>query len=363
MLFKDTFNELNNFFNIYQSNIIFKILLIVILFFLIYIVKAYLVGGIIHICKKIFFKNHIDKFNNSAINMLKAPLSLMLTTILMYLTIVNIMPLDVHSFTFLNKVLKSVIAISIFWSLYRLDSFLIHLMYKGYLKVSENENDLLIPFFKNIYKIAIGILGVIISIEQWYNVGVIITGLGIGGLALALAAKDTAANLFGSIMIILEKTFNIGDYIKIQQGEGIVEYIGFRSTQIRTFEDEILTIPNSIMSNEEIINLSKRSKRRVRFKLGLTYSTTPTEIAVITEEIKQMLINDENVENDTFYVAFTTFNDSALEILIQYFATTTDYGEYLTIQEKLNLDIMNLLDKNNLSVAFPSTSVYMEKND
>ncbi|HBY20691.1 MAG: hypothetical protein A2Y24_09035 [Clostridiales bacterium GWE2_32_10] len=353
-------NIFNIIYGLYQSNIFIKISVVVMLICIIYLTRNYLVNTAVYIAKKIIFRSNIDRINNSAINKLKAPLRLLVTVVLMYLVIVNFLNLDVGVLVFLNRTLKSLIAVSIFWSLYRIDTFVIHLFYKGYSRISDNENDLLIPFFRNMYKILIGIIGIIIVVEQWYNIGVILTGLGIGGLAFALAAKDTAANLFGSIMIILDRTFKIGDYIQTKHGEGIIEDIGFRSTRIRTLEETVIMIPNSIMSNEEIINCSKREKRRVKFILGITYSATSSQIEVITNEIKEILLTDNEVENNDFYVAFTTFGDSALEILVQYYTTTSNYGEYLSIQEKINIKIMDALNKNKLSVAFPSTSIYVE---
>ncbi|HAN09876.1 MAG TPA: hypothetical protein DCP90_04600 [Clostridiales bacterium] len=337
--------ELNRFYEFYQSNILLKILLIVVLFFIIYAVKSYISDALIHILKKIFLRNNVDSFNNSAVNMLRPPLRLLITTLLMYIVIINVLYIDTSVIVFLNKVLQSIITISIFWALYRLDSFFIHLLYKGYIKISEDENDLLVPFLKNIYKVLIALFGIIMSVEQWYDIGVIIAGLGIGGIAFALAGKDAASNLFGSIMIILEKTFKIGDYIQTKHGEGVVEDIGFRSTKLRTSENNLLIIPNSMMGSEEIVNISRKSNTKTKFIIELASKILYNTIEKVISELKQILITNESIEKDTIIVTLIEASQLNSKVLVSYYINSTVSNEVIAVQENVNIQIKKMLEK------------------
>ena len=207
-----------------------------------------------------------------------------------------------------------------------------------------------------------GMGGTITILSDWgYNIGALLTGLGLGGLAFALAAKDTLANLFGSIMIMIDRPFRMGDWILTPTVEGTVEDIGFRSTKIRTFAQALVSVPNSIVSNEPITNWTRMGKRRITFRLGVKYDTTPEQMRKLVKEIKEMLHLYDEIHPQTIYVYFENFGDSALEIFLYFFTKTTNWMKYLEIKEEVNLRIMKILDEVGVEVAFPSTSLYVEK--
>ena len=192
------------------------------------------------------------------------------------------------------------------------------------------------------------------------NITAVIASLGIGGAALAFASKDTIANFFGSVSLIIDRPFIVGDWISAGGVEGIVEFIGFRSTRIRTFPRTVVTIPNSVLANESVENWSKRNKRRADLTVGLTYSTTAEQMEEIVSDIKKLLENNPKVDSSDIRVHFTSFGDSSLNISIVYYVFELDANPYGNAIQGVNLDIMRAVQKRNLSFAFPSRSIYVE---
>ena len=192
------------------------------------------------------------------------------------------------------------------------------------------------------------------------NVSAFIASLGLGGLAFALAAKDTAANLFGGFAILTDNIFKIGDWIKIGDVEGIVEDIGMRTTKIRAFDKRLIVLPNATIANSAVDNFSRRDRRRISMKIGLTYSTTPQQMQNILKDIREMLFNHPQIHKDPLFVYFDEFDDSSLNLFIYIFTKTAIWEEYLKIKEDINLKIIDIIQKNNSNFAFPSQSIYFE---
>ena len=197
--------------------------------------------------------------------------------------------------------------------------------------------------------------------EKWgYDIQGFVTGLGLGGLAFALAAKDVAGNIIAGIFIIIDKPFSVGDWISSDILEGTVESISFRTTKIRTFEQALITVPNSKLSNEPVTNFSRRGKRRVNFNLSVTYGTSKEKLQICVEKIRNMIDNHPQVNKDVLYVRFDKFNASSLDIFIYFFIDTPELSQYLKIKENINFNIMEILQQEGVSMALPSTSVYVE---
>ncbi|WP_025270396.1 mechanosensitive ion channel family protein [Hippea sp. KM1] len=250
------------------------------------------------------------------------------------------------------------------WALYRAENILSKSM-EAFFKRKNYEIGLsFVPFFNKFIKASVIAVAFILIVQEWgYNIGAIITGLGIGGLAVALAAKDTLANMFGGLTIILDRPFKIGDWVKIGDVEGIIEDIGFRSTRIRTFEKSLISLPNSVIANTAIENFSRRNIRRITYKIGITYSTPKDKVKEAVNRIREMLKNHPHISKDaTLLVYFTEFADSSLNIFIYCFTDTAIWGDYLAIREDVNLRIMEIMEELGIEFAFPSMSVYIEKN-
>ncbi|MBK8395164.1 MAG: mechanosensitive ion channel family protein [Leptospiraceae bacterium] len=230
----------------------------------------------------------------------------------------------------------------------------------------ERKNDFMIdsqivPLISRTARAMVVLLGSLFALQNLgLNVVSVLAGLGVGGLALALAAKDTAANLFGSIMIFLDRPFKIGDPVIISGIEGDIEEIGFRCTRIRTLNDSVVSIPNSEVANSKIENLGQRRMKRTNFSLGLNYDTPPQKIEAFLEGIKNILSKNEIIIQDKVQVIFKGFGDSNLEIMVNYFSGFTEWGEDLIVRQNIFLEIISLSKELKVDFAFPTQTLHVE---
>lgn len=215
--------------------------------------------------------------------------------------------------------------------------------------------------FKIIKVLVYIIAAAIIISELGYDINGLIAGLGIGGLAISLAAQDTLKNLISGIVVIFDKPFIVGDWIETPTIEGIVEDITFRSTRIRTFKDSIVTIPNSIISNESIINWSQMDKRRITLNLITTFNTPLKNICNAINKIEEMLSNHPNVHKEPIYVKFNEIVDDGQNIYVYFYINRTDYASYLSIKENINYKIMQILNQEKVELAYKSQTIYLSK--
>ena len=204
-------------------------------------------------------------------------------------------------------------------------------------------------------------------LEIWgIKIGPVIAGLGLFGVAVALGAQDLFKNLISGILIIMEKRFQLGDVIEVPgRAMGTVEHIGFRSTLIRQFDTTSISLPNYVFSDSAILNYSQRKYRRIKWTVGLTYDTSTVNLKTICQLIEKFIQNNQDfIVNDEYqlFVRVEKFNDSSIDILIYTFTNTNDWQSYLAIKEKLALEIKFIVENNNSSFAFPSTSIYVEKS-
>lgn len=222
---------------------------------------------------------------------------------------------------------------------------------------------ILYPFISKTLKLIIIALAIYMIAEKWeYNLKAFITGLGLGGLAFALAAKDAASNIIAGVIIILDKPFSIGDWIQCKEIEGSIEDISFRSTKIRTVDEALITVPNSILANDSIFNFTRRDKRRIKFNLGITHNTSKEKMQACIDKIKKMLELHKDVDNEGILVTFESFNVNSLEISICYYTSKAGLKDYLAIKEEINFKIMEILEEEKVSVAFPTRSIYIENS-
>jgi len=261
-----------------------------------------------------------------------------------------------------KRIENTMITYNIFWLIYALTHALRGLIYSFTSKLNPELSYEMGNFILAIIRGVVISVGLGAILELWgINVAGLVAGLGIGGLAFALAAKDTAANLFGSIALLLDKSIRIGEWIRIDGVEGIVEDIGMRTTKIRSFQKSLITLPNQVIANSPIENFSRRGIRRIKMTIGVTYDTNSEQIQQILKDIKEMLKNHEHIsQKSTTLVNFTTFGDSSLNILVYTFANTANWKRYMDIKEDVNLKIMKIIEDNQSAFAFPSQSVYVE---
>ncbi len=279
---------------------------------------------------------------------------------------ISILPLptepNIKKFVF--NILKVGFSSIFIWFSFRLIDILA-LHFASYAKYTDSKlDDQLVPLLRKTLKTVVTIIIFLWMMQlMGYKVSALLAGLGIGGLAVALALQDTLSNLFASIIILLDQPFRVGDRIVVENTDGVVEEIGLRSTRIRTLSKTLVSIPNKIVAGTTIDNIDKMPKRKVSQVIGITYETTASQMEQVLVELKKIISDDKGIDKDFFVVRFTEFGDSSLNIEIIYFTVTVDYDAHLAVKERINLAIMRKIEELSLSIAFPSSTVYIKKDD
>lgn len=326
------------------------------------LISKFLASKVVKVLKK-FAPQRADSQRQVLLDAIEKPSGLFLAS-LFWLLSLQLLQLEGLTLKLLTFVVQVILSVSIIWAAYRLCDVVTAYLLGLAQKTESDLDDHLVPLVSRSLRIFVVVMGTLLAIDNLgFDVMSLIAGLGLGGLAFALAAKDTAANLLGSVMIILDRPFRIGDWIKVGDMEGTVVNIGFRSTRLRTFYDSLVSVPNSALANMNIDNMGLRQYRRVRATLGLTYNTPPDKIETFTAGIRELLIKHPAVRKDNFHVVFQGYNDSSLDIMLYYFLDVPDWASELKYRQELYLEILKLAQNIGVSFAFPSRSIYMESGN
>lgn len=253
-----------------------------------------------------------------------------------------------------DKIFLFLIILSVFWIILRIIDFIAHVfMYKA-MKTENKSDDQLVPFLKELFKFFIYFIGFFVLLGYVFEVNALslITGLGIGGIAIALAAKESLENLIGSFTIFIDKPFTVGDLVKVDGVEGVIEKVGFRSTVLRSTDKTTIIIPNRAMIDGVLENLTRRNYRRVKFNIGLIYETTPEMMLQIIEAMTSYL-NDNSGTTDPI-VSFDSFGDSALNLQVLYLVEDTDFSRFLKLKEQVNFKIIEIVQQYGSDFAYPT---------
>ena len=357
----------NQFFNLFQEvwfqgifgiNVS-EIIIGLIIFLFFYVLRRLFARFIIRRLSKLVLrsKNQID---DAIIDVIEGPLKF-LPVVIGFFIASSYIDFSANVQNFIDLINRSLITIFIFWLLHQLVvpfSFLIK-------KFEDKISKPLVDWTLRGLKILIFVLGIVAILELWgIKVGPVIAGLGLFGVAVALGAQDLFKNLISGIMILMEKRFTIGDVILVSgEVEGVVEQIGFRSTLIRRFDTTPVMIPNYKFAEQSVINHTRRHHRRVRWLIGLEYRTTTQQLKNIRDQISSLIQDDSKYaknENTNFFVRIDSFSESSIDMLVQAFTETNDWGEFLKIKESLAVNIIEIVEKNKAGFAFPSQSIYLE---
>jgi MscS family membrane protein len=216
------------------------------------------------------------------------------------------------------------------------------------------------PWIKKTLVSIFVVVGVLLTVQSLgYDVRAILGGLGIGGLAFALAAQDTIANLFGSIVVAIDQPFKLGEFVKIGANIGGVEDIGLRSTKIRLLDKSLLVVPNKTVAAEAIQNFSRFTQRRTEQVIGLTYDTSPAQMDAIVEEFRAIILAEAEVDPTSVMVFFRDFSASSLDLWVVYVAPDADFMKYMRLRQRINLAFMRAVEARGLSFAFPTQTVHV----
>ena len=337
-----------------------RLVLAIFVFFLIYFLRQLFSKMGIKLLRSLAERTKTT-FDDQIIDMLEPPVRFMFIIVGLILAF-KILDLPDSSQEFIHHFTRSLFAVVFIWTAYRASEIISRFMKHLTAKTESILDDQLMLFVGKFLRIVVIAVGAMVLVREWgYDIAGLVAGLGLGGLAFALAARDTVANIFGSITILLDRPFAIGDWIETPHVEGTVEDIRLRSTHIRTFAHALVAIPNSVLANDAITNWSRMGKRRITFKLGVTYDSTRAQIQEAVLQIEDMLKNHPDIHPKTIFVYFTDFGESALEIFLYFFTKTTNWQQYLSLRQDINLKTMEILEKMGMKIAFPSSSLYIER--
>ena len=267
-------------------------------------------------------------------------------------------PVDLHHF--LLALAKGLFIVLMVWFGMRLTDGIFTRWAEKATATDSKLDDQVIPILRRTLKVFLILLGIAMFLQNMgYSVGSLLAGLGIGGAAIAFASKDTLANLFGAIVIFLDRPFAVGDWVEIGDQEGTVEEVGLRTTRIRTFANSLITMPNANLTTTAINNWSKMQKRRIMMTIGVTYSTPPEKVAQAVQAIRDLIASYDDFRQDFWMVHFKGFGPSSQDILVYCFTTTTVWTEFMAAQERFLLDISRRFQALGVDFAFPTQTVHV----
>lgn len=268
--------------------------------------------------------------------------------------------LPADSLYYLRVAAKFVSAGGGVWAFYRLIDIFSSYLHERAERTENRFDDLLVPLVTKSLKVCVVAFGLVFiaNVLDW-DIRSLLAGLGLGGLAFALAARETVANLFGSLTILLDRPFQIGDWVQFNDIDGTVESVGIRSTRVRTFYNSLIAVPNNELINATIDNYGERKYRRIKTTIAITYDTPVERIEAFREGIRQIIREHPYTRKDYYHVYLNEFADHSLNILVYCFVATPDWGTELREKERLFLDIIRLAQRLGVEFAFPTQTLYV----
>lgn len=297
------------------------------------------------------------EFYHSLVRLARNPLKLVLSTLAIWM-MVRIFEIPQETKQIIHNLLLAFIAITTCYVLLKVaDAFYFYLRPKV-ARTESKLDDLLLPVFRSTIKSFIVVVTILLVIQNWgYNITSLLAGLGLGGLALALAAQQTLSNIFGAIAIFVDRPFQVGDAVSVEGFTGTIESIGLRSTRLRTFDGTLVTLPNNVIANAKIDNWQARSTRRTNFTIGVTYDTSYEKLQKAVQILKEVMAAHPGTAHYRAY--FNSYGDFSLNILAHHWCKYLDYEKYLKCLEEINFEIKRRFEEEGVEFAFPTQTLYV----
>ena len=341
--------------------------------------EIFLAAGIVLLfllARKIFFHTCMKTFqrlarktqtelDNQILEAIEKPLEFAFVVVGLYIAGQFVTLTETLSY-FLAQVVRSLIAFTLFWAIFRAIDPLSTIFDRAIgLFGSPSMHETVKGFFVKVAKALIVCLGAAAIFQEWgFNVAAVLGSLGLVGMAVALGAQDFIGNMFAGLTIFLDRMFEKGNWIKTPDVEGNVEDIGFRATKVRRFDKALVTIPNSKLASEALINFSRMTQRRIYWSIGVEYRTTKEQLRDIIKDISDYLHHHPDFETDPTktktFVYLDSFGASSIDLMLYCFTKTTEWGEWLAVKEQLAYKVKEIVEGHGTSFAFPSTSLYVE---
>lgn len=274
--------------------------------------------------------------------------------------------LDEQTYIFWVNVCTTIAVLATGWFLYRMVDVVEHFLRRWTSRTHTALDDQLVPLLRKSMRVFVVIvLGLFIAqnVFDW-NIGAMIAGLGLGGLAFAMAAREMIANFFGSVMIFADRPFAMGDWVRVSGYEGIIEKVGFRSTRIRTFAGELVTVPNATVANSEIDNVSARPFIRRWLNVTVTYDTPPEKLRRGIDILAQMLeARKQHFPADRpAKVYFSDYNAASLNVLVIYWFTPPDWWAFQAFNHDFNMELLERFNAEGIEFAFPTQTLFLKQD-
>ncbi len=263
-----------------------------------------------------------------------------------------------------DKAVHAVTVVVISFYIIRLITIMIRVFIESYVKTQENGEEKVkqLKGVLLVINLCIWFLGLVFLFDNLgYDVTAIVTGLGIGGIAIALAAQNILGDLFNYFVIFFDRPFEIGDFIVLDDKKGNVEYIGIKTTRLKSLTGEQIIISNTDLTNSRLHNFKRMEQRRILFTLGVTYQTTPEQLQIIPGIIKTTIESQEGVNFDRAH--FASFGDFSLNFEVVYFVHNRDYAVYMDINQNINLKLYEAFAEKGIEFAYPTQTLFVNKED
>lgn len=341
--------ELDKFFSRLALINLNEIIVILVIMLMVLIINRIVIKNIFKVLRKLTRKTK-NYFDNSVIIALENPLKLLISFIGVY-SIFKIINIDSLNLEVLStyKIIKVGVIVSFIYFAYNLT--LVNSLLYSKLHKNDKGNTIVFPFVSIIIRLVILLIGVIIIANEFGLTG-FIAGLGVSGVAFALAAQDTFSNLFGGMVIVLDRPFSIGDWIQAGEVEGVVEEITFRSTKVRTFSMALATVPNSKLANNNIINWTQRKLRRIHFKFTIDCKTSVESIKNSVNKIEHMLKTHDKIDKNLIIVSFNELSTYGFGIFVYFYTNQFEYLDYEKLKQEINIKILEILREENVDLMF-----------
>lgn len=262
--------------------------------------------------------------------------------------------------TLLTVAVKTLAALAGVWGSYRLVDIVSSALARKAITTHSKFDDLLVPLVRKTLKLFVVVFGLVFIADTLeFSISSVLAGLGLGGLAFALAAQDTVKNLFGSLTVVLDRPFEVGDWVIIGGVEGTVEEVGFRSTRVRTFYNSLVSLPNANLLTATIDNMGKRRYRRWSTTFTVSRRTTPDQLEALCEGIRELVRQHPCTRKDYYEVWVNGLSDSAIEVLLYVFWQTPDWTGELREKQRLILDMLRLCERLGVELAYPTQTVHV----
>lgn len=330
------------------------------LIFLSFIVHKVLTGIFRRSIIKMLVKSGRDELAEKYVKPVARPLSIfwVLWLIVVFIPVLQL-PADISQYIILG--LKALTPLYGTIVVYRLINVLAYYLHKIAGKTESTLDDQLVPLLRKALKTFVVIVGAFVILQN-LNVPILplLTGLSIGGLAFALAAQDTIKNFFGSLMIFVDKPFQIGDWVTSGEIDGTVEEVGFRSTRVRTFRNSVVYVPNGKLADSTIDNHGLRQYRRFYTQIALTYDTPPHLIEIFVEGLRKIVAEHPDTRKDYYHIYFNDMASFSLNVMFYIFFAVPTWPQELKARHEILLEIMKLAEKLGINFAFPTQTLHME---